>query len=153
MNLEFKKRIEKTKGLFEQLHSSPVLTLLPKSLPAVPAIYVFLENGKPVHVGRTRNLKKRSRGHIAKSHYSASFAFKRARIATGNEKASYKVEGSRNALVAADSPFLTEFTRQIELVKLMQVKFLHVEDPIDQYLLELYAAMEYGTSMSEFDTH
>ncbi len=63
------------------------------------------------------------------------------------------MEGSRNALVAADSPFLTEFTRQIELVKLMQVKFLHVEDPIDQYLLELYAAMEYGTSMSEFDTH
>jgi hypothetical protein len=153
MNTEFEKRILRTKDLFLQLHNSPVVPLKPKLMPRVPAIYVFLENGEPVHVGRTRNLKNRSRGHITKNHYSASFAFKRARKASGNEKASYKSEGSRNSLVAADSPFLTEFIRQIELVKLMQVKFLHVEDPIDQYLLELYAAMEYRTCMTEFDTH
>jgi hypothetical protein len=43
-------------------------------------VYVFLEDGFPVHVGRTRNLGGRLRGHITKSHFSASFAFKRTRI-------------------------------------------------------------------------
>lgn len=35
----------------------------------------------------------------------------------------------------------------------MDVKFVEVTDPILQYLLELYAHMEYGLPLDEFDTH
>ncbi len=35
----------------------------------------------------------------------------------------------------------------------MIVKFLLVVDPIDQYLLELYAVLELGMPLDEFDTH
>ena len=153
MNEEFNRRVMKVEELFAQLHNSPALPLQPSTLPEKQAIYVFLEDNKPVHVGRTRNLKRRSRGHISNSHFSASFAFKRARVATGNEKASYKAQGSRNSLIKDDTVFFAEFTRQIGLVKNMQIKYLLLDDPIDQYLLELYAAMEYKTSLSEFDTH
>jgi hypothetical protein len=113
--------------------------------------YVFFEDGKAVHVGRTRNLQRRLRGHVAKSHYSASFAFKRARRTLG-KLATYVTEGSRSQL-AKDAEFMPEFHRQIEMIKAMQVKFIEVTDPIAQYLLELYAHMEYGLPLDEFDTH
>jgi hypothetical protein len=35
----------------------------------------------------------------------------------------------------------------------MEVQFLEVADPIDQYFLELYAALELGLPTDEFDTH
>lgn len=35
----------------------------------------------------------------------------------------------------------------------MTMRFLPVDCPVDQYLLELYAAMELGLNLDEFDTH
>ncbi len=35
----------------------------------------------------------------------------------------------------------------------MKLRFLEVSDPIDQYFLELYAALELSLSTDEFDTH
>lgn len=52
-----------------------------------------------------------------------------------------------------DQDFLAVFQAAIAEIKTMTVQFLEVSDPIDQYLLELYAAMELGTSTTEFDTH
>lgn len=114
-------------------------------------IYVLFENGKPVHVGRTRNLGQRLRGHVARSHYSASFAFKRARRSL-QRVATYKPEGSRKFL-AADAVFEAEFHRQIDAVKEMKVRFIEVVDPVLQYLLELYACIELQLPLDEFDTH
>ena len=34
----------------------------------------------------------------------------------------------------------------------MTLRFVEVSDPIDQYLFELYAALELGTSLDEFST-
>jgi hypothetical protein len=114
-------------------------------------VYVFLEEGVPVHVGRTRNLGGRLRGHITKSHYSASFAFKRTRIEHG-KTATYVTKGSRSDLLS--DPFFREsFHRQVELVKGMAVLFVEVTDPVQQYLLELYAHLEFGLALDEFDTH
>lgn len=114
-------------------------------------IYIFFEGGQAVHVGRTRNLGGRLRGHTLKSHYSASFAFKRTRRALG-KLATYKSLGSR-AHLSTDEIFQPEFHRQIELVKQMEVRFLEVSDPVLQYLLELYACLELGLPLDEFDTH
>lgn len=35
----------------------------------------------------------------------------------------------------------------------MMVRFLSVADPIDRYLLELYALLERNMPLDEFDTH
>jgi hypothetical protein len=114
-------------------------------------IYVLYEDGRPVHVGRTRNLRKRLQGHCSESHYHASYAFKRARAETG-KRADYKPGNSRKVLAVAPD-FRPAFLRQVQAIRQMQYRFLPVADPVEQYLLELYAAMELGTSMDEFDTH
>ncbi len=67
------------------------------------------------------------------------------------EKASYKSKESRAALAAG--PLKELFADEIEKVRNMQVQYLIVENPAEQYLLELYAAMELGTCLKEFDTH
>ena len=55
--------------------------------------------------------------------------------------------------MAKDPSFEPEFARQIALVKTMQVRFVEVFDPLAQYLLELYAHLEWGLPLDEFDTH
>ncbi len=49
--------------------------------------------------------------------------------------------------------FAAAFAKSLAEVKGMAVRYLQVDDPIDQYLLELYAALELRTSLSEFGTH
>ena len=68
---------------------------------------------RPIHLGRTRNLQQRLRGHITANHYTVT---------------------------------------QIERVKAMPVRFVEVADPVHQYLVELYAHLEYGLPLDEFDT-
>lgn len=131
--------------------AQPEVPLAGSAFPSHPAIYVFYFDGHPVHVGRSRNLKQRLRGHAANSHYSASFAFKRARAKTGL-KATYR-KGEGRAALLENAVFASAFAEALAEVKSMTLRHLVVEDPIDQYLLELYAALELGTSLSEFDTH
>jgi hypothetical protein len=140
------------KELFHSLSNQEARPVTGAGYPKSPAIYVFLEEDRAIHVGRTRNLRQRVAGHISSSHYSASFAFKETRRITDNLKASYKSVGSRSALFA-ESTFRNEFDKQLVRLRTCTIKFLIVDDPVDQYLLELYAALEYGTSLTEFDTH
>jgi transposase InsO family protein len=152
MNPVFAETVRTIPDLFDRLHNAPPLdgkgTAAQKGLAGV---YVFLEDGKVVHVGRTRNLQGRLRAHSANSHHSASFAFKRARRALGMA-ATYKTAGSRADLLAMEA-FRQEFDRQRQAVRGFKVRFLAVADPVRQYLLELYAHMEYGLPLDEFDTH
>src|SRR6266851_4767123 len=113
--------------------------------------YVFFENDVPQHVGRTRNLQQRLRGHITASHYTATYAFKMARRHLGLP-VTYNTVGGRGQL-QNDPVFRPEFLRQIERVKAMQVRFVDITDPVHQYLVELYAHLEYGLPLDEFDTH
>ncbi|MBB3020400.1 hypothetical protein FHR70_003481 [Microvirga lupini] len=152
MNTMFHTATSAVPVLFAQLMSSPAFHQ--KGIAAQrgkAGIYVFFEDGVPVHVGRTRNLGGRLRGHITRSHYSASFAFKRARRALARA-ATYTTEGSRGHL-SKDPVFGAEFHRQIEAVRAMQVRFVEVTDPVLQYLLELYACLELQLPLDEFDTH
>jgi hypothetical protein len=45
------------------------------------------------------------------------------------------------------------FTKHIASLKGLQVKWLVVENDIDQYLLELYVAMEFNLALDEFGNH
>lgn len=67
-------------------------------------------------------------------------------------KASYKKGEGRGALLA-DPVFGAAFAKALAEVRGMTLRYLVVPDPIDQYLLELYAALELETSLTEFDTH
>lgn len=152
MNQLFQQATAAIPQLFEQLMDSPPFEAKGiVSQKKKAGIYLFLENGKPVHIGRTRDLGGRLRGHISRSHYSASFAFKRTRIVHG-VTATYVTKGSRKEL-ATDPVFKAAFYEQIDLVKRMEVRFVEVPDPIQQYLLELYAHLELGLRLDEFDTH
>lgn len=151
-NPHFRDAVAAVPDLFARLMaSSPFTEKGTAAQKGQTGIYVLFEDGAPVHVGRTRNLSGRLRAHVVRSHNSASFAFKRARRIL-NKVATYKPEGSRKALVA-DSVFGPEFFRQIDAVKAMEVRFVEVADPVRQYLLELYACMELGLPLDEFDTH
>lgn len=152
MNAEFLSKITTIATRFRDLAAAPLLPMRGgPSHSTAGGIYVLYECGQPVHVGRTRNLRKRLQGHCSESHYHASYAFKRARAETG-KRADYKPGNSRKVLAAAPE-FRPAFLRQVQAIRQMEYRFLPVADPVEQYLLELYAAMELGTSMDEFDTH
>ncbi|HYC74276.1 hypothetical protein [Brevundimonas sp.] len=151
VNREYAERILRPPLLFAQLMAAPLVEIRGAVLPGTPAIYAFYLAGEPVHVGRTRNLRQRLRGHVSNSHYSASFAFKPARGATGLTATYRKGEG--RAALLENPVFRDAFDHALAEVQGMSVRYLAVADPIDQYLLELYAALELGTSLSEFDTH
>lgn len=152
MNVHFQTATAAIPALFQQLMAStPFEAKGILSQKNKAGIYLFLEDGKPVHVGRTRDLGGRLRGHITKNHSSASFAFKRTRVVHGRKR-TYVSEGSRKAL-SIDPIFKATFHEQIALVKKMMVRFVEVTDPVQQYLLELYAHLELRLDLDEFDTH
>ena len=93
VNRDYAQRILRPPVLFAQLLAMPLQTIRGTRFPRDPAIYVFYLDGEPVHVGRTRNLRQRLRGHVTDSHFSASFAFKRARGATGLQATYRKGQG------------------------------------------------------------
>ncbi len=148
---EFFTRTEKMPLLFSQLKDAPLYCMKPRnSWKKLHAIYTFYEGEVCRHVGRTRNLQQRVRGHLANSHYSASFAFGQTKKILGI-KASYR-KGEGRADLFKQANFSEEFKRQRDRLEGMKLQFLEVTDPIDQYLLELYAAMELETSLLEFET-
>jgi hypothetical protein len=152
MNQRFAATVDRIPALFDALaKSEAVIEKGSSSLKGKAGVYAFFESGTAVHVGRTRNLLARLRSHVSKNHNAASFAFKRTRKKL-NVIATYKAEGGRAALVK-DKTFGPEFVDQIGLVRNMDVRFVEVPDPLEQYLLELYAAIEWGLSLEEFDTH
>lgn len=132
------------------LESEPLQKPRAVQYKGLKGIYAFSEDGDIVHIGRTRNLAGRMRSHVTANENSASFAFKRARRITG-KLPTYKPEGSRKDLLG-DGEFRSEFLRQIEAVRNMAVRFVKVESPELQYLVELYAHLELDLPTDEFDT-
>ena len=152
MNEQYRSHVDQMPALFEQLLKAERFPMKPRAdWKQRRAIYIIWLDGKAVHVGRTRNLQGRVRGHVSNSHYSASFAFKQARR-TLSVVASYTPENSRSALFARPD-FYAEFAKHRELLQAGEITFLEVNNPVDQYLLELYAAIELGLELDEFDTH
>lgn len=152
MNKMFASHTARMPSLFRELMNAEPLPVNAAGHPAAPGIYLLIDgSGSVQHVGRTRNLRQRLRAHRTANHNSASFAFKRARRELGIV-ASYKKTNSRAAL-QADEIFGACFRRHVDAVSAMTVRFLSVTDPIDQYLLELYAVLELNMPLDEFDTH
>ena len=151
MNSIFKQKIEELPRLYQELTHRPKSIIRETKIPKIPAIYIFYEEGKAVHVGRSNNLKSRVYSHGYNNHNAASFAFKRARKRGGYEKASYSTKDSRKEL--AKGALKGIFAEEVAKVKEMEIQYLEVKDPVTQYLLELYTTLEVGLGLEEFDTH
>jgi len=157
MERSFRQYIGALDPLLKRLTGMQPVTIatLPKDAPD-QCIYLFSEGGRHLYVGRTKrqSLRQRLHQHSADSsrHHDAPFAFKLAREATGNVRASYKPKGSRKAL-AADPKFKKAFANGKARVRNMELRYVAVEDSLMQTLLEIYAAFVLKTPYNDFDTH
>lgn len=152
MNEVFRQHVEHLHGKFEALMAMDPVTLdrLPKVVPK-SGIYLFSEGPTYLYVGRSKRLRDRLRYHSGPAQ-DAPFAFKLAREATGNMKASYSTRGSRKELLA-DPVFKTAFQAAKDRIRRMDIRFVEEGDSNRQALLEIYATICVGAPYNDFDTH
>jgi hypothetical protein len=155
MEERFATVIESLHPSFEKLlRMEPVATeTLPRQLPT-SGVYLFTEGAHHLYVGRSNRLRSRIRLHGAASakHNVAAFAFRIAREATGNTRATYKPEGSRKSLVEQPA-FARAFSEAKARIRAMHVRYVEEPDQLRQALLEIYVAVVLGTPFNDFDTH
>ncbi len=156
MDAKFISHIEALKPQLSRLLEMPPVS--PISLPNKMfkrGVYLLSEGDKHLYVGRSNDIKKRIGRHCrpGATHRMAAFAFRLAREATGNLKATYKKgEGSRTALME-DVTFVAAFNVAKERIRIMNLRFVEEIDPVRQALLEIYVAVVLNTPYNDFDNH
>ncbi|HOJ07764.1 MAG: GIY-YIG nuclease family protein [Ignavibacteriota bacterium] len=155
MDKKFNSYIDKLPSLLNELLLMPPVkpTILPKGLP-LRGIYLFTEEDIHLYVGRSNNIKRRIQYHcrLSSDHNKATFAFRIARSETNLERATYKTEGSRKQL--EDNPiFGPVFIKAKERIRVMELRFIEVNDPVQQALLEIYIAITLNTPFNDFENH
>ena len=115
---------------------------------------MFSEGRQHLYVGRTNGIRRRLQNHcrISGTHDTATFAFRIARQATGQTKASYAKASSRDQL-SKDPVFGPEFKRAKQRVNTMDIRFVEETDAVRQALLEIYVALALETTFNDFDNH
>ena len=155
MDPQFRKKVEALDVKLKQLRDMQAVKRhnLPKGMPE-KGIYLFTERGKHKYVGRSRNLRSRllEHGRPSSNHYMATFAFRLAREKVGKTIATYKKSGARSDLERSPA-FAKAFDEAKERVARMDIRFVEEDDPTQQALLEIYAAIALGTPHNDFDTH
>jgi predicted GIY-YIG superfamily endonuclease len=141
--------------LNDLISSSPIVFEELPSKPKLSGVYVFFENDIPIYVGRTRNLRARLKSHYNLTNPNmASFVFLLASDSYGRKKASYKKEDSRKAIYGDEYFKNNHFMPANERLKKMKIRFIEINDPKEQHIFEIYAAMALGTEKyNSFDTH
>ena len=115
-------------------------------------LYIFSEDGHALYVGRTDKMRKRLQYHTWNNHNQATFAFLLAREQTGNKKATYEKEGSRNDLLSQPA-FRSVFDSARGRIKRMDIQFIEELNPIRQVLLEVRASLQAKAKYNDFDNH
>jgi len=156
MDAKFLSHVEALKPQLSRLFAMEPVT--PESLPTKmfkKGIYLLSEGDDHLYVGRSNDLKKRIGRHSnpGATHGMAAFAFRLAREATGNLKATYKKgEGSRSTLME-DEKFVAAFDSAKARIRRMSLRFVEEIDPVRQALLEIYVATVLSTPYNDFDNH
>lgn len=137
------------------LAMSPVPPLeLPFNAPK-EGVYVLTERGVHLYVGRSNDIRGRLGRHCREgaTHRMAAFAFRLARKATGNLKASYKRDRlSRNGLMEQPA-FVAAFVDAKARIRAMEARYVEETHPVRQSLLEIYVAVTLNTPFNDFDNH
>jgi hypothetical protein len=155
MDARFRSLVESLEPQYQKLVSMPPVRFgaLPQSIPE-RGIYLFSEGASHLYVGRTNGIRKRLQNHcrLSGTHFSATFAFRIARLETGRVKATYAPTGSRSELVV-DPVFGPAFEAAKRRVNVMDIRFVEERDPVRQALLEIYVAQVLETPFNDFDNH
>ena len=109
--------------------------------------YVLLEDSKPIYVGISRGVLARLRQHFTgKTHFYASLAYAIAqrRIST---------KGKRSEVMNVPA-FKKAFASAQLYLRTMHVSFVEIENPLELYVFEAFAAIELRTyEWNTFRTH
>ena len=109
--------------------------------------YVLLEGERPVYVGISRKVLSRLRQHLrGRTHFDASlvYAVAQRRCPT---------PGSRSAAMES-LVFQHAFAEAQAYLRTLRVAFIEIENPLELYVFEAYAAMNLGThEWNTFRTH
>jgi hypothetical protein len=155
MDARFRSLVESLEPQYQKLVAMPPVRFgaLPRSIPE-RGIYLFSEGASHLYVGRTNGIRKRLQNHcrLSGTHFSATFAFRIARLETGKLKATYAPTGSRAELVV-DPVFGPAFEAAKRRVNVMDIRFVEEPDPVRQALLEIYVAQVLETPFNDFDNH
>lgn len=109
--------------------------------------YVLLEGTRPIYVGISRKVLSRVRQHmLGRTHFDASLAYLIAqrRLPT---------KGQRS--VNMENPeFRVAFASAQEYLRSLCIAAVRIDNPLELYIFEAYAAMALGTSeWNSFRTH
>ncbi len=151
MSAGFDSLLEQTKDSFKCLLAKPLIPVKDASrIPLQSAgIYVFYENGKPLRVGTTTDVRKRIRQHHGRSFRSAAFAKRLARCATGIKGGTRPGEGWKTQ-AGQNSRLDDEFEKAGKRICEMSVRWVEESHADSRYLLEFYAAKKLGTPHNNF---
>ncbi|HEY9083706.1 MAG: hypothetical protein COA31_005470 [Flavobacteriales bacterium] len=152
MNKIFQERIDKLSSQFVTLQNCK--SIKRDNLSSVPnrGIYLFIVKGIPIYVGRTNRMRARLLEHSRPSskHNAASFAFKLAKEQANKMCIDTKLK--RSALVK-DKKFNKLFSKSKQQVAAMDIKYIEINNPIEQYLFELYVSEMLKTPYNDFENH
>ena len=156
MDETFRAYVESLRPKLERLLAMPPVkpTCLPSQMPKA-GVYVFSEAGRHLYVGRSNDIRGRIGRHSrpGATHRMAAFAFRLAREATGNLRASYKKgEGSRAGLME-NLTFVDAFTSAKARICRMDLRYVEETDPVRQTLLEVYVAVVLEARYNDFYNH
>ena len=109
--------------------------------------YVLLKQSKPIYVGISRKVLSRIRQHVTgSSHFDASLVY-----AVAQRRRPTK--GHRGTAME-DATFLAEFGKAQKYLRSLSVAFIEIQNSLELYVFEAYAAMELDTSeWNTFRTH
>lgn len=156
MDAKFVAHVESLRPKLDRLLAMPPVkpAHLPSQMPKA-GVYVLSEAGRYLYVGRSNDIRGRIGRHSrpGANHRMAAFAFRLAREATGNVRASYKKgEGSRAGLM--ENPIFVEaFTSANTRICEMELRYVEETDPVRQALLEVYVAVVLEAKYNDFDNH
>ena len=153
MKGDFKEIVDKFPLWLDRLQKSPSLSR--DQLGTVPnqGIYVYYDKkDRPLYVGRSDRMKTRLLEHSRPSsgHTSATFAFILAKEKMQNPN--HKNKKSRTDL-QIDSEFSEKYDEAKNEVAKMGVRVIEIENPVEQALFEIYAALELATPYNAWGNH
>lgn len=109
--------------------------------------YVLIDRGTPIYVGISRGVISRLRQHVrGQTHFDASLAYRIACVR-------HEHNLTRAAAMDLDE-FRVQFQLSQEYLRSLQVAFVEIENPLELYVFEAFAALELDTGeWNTFATH
>jgi hypothetical protein len=149
MHPKFREAVESLHSKYEALVGALPYDRTAK-LP-LEGVYLFCEHGKPLYVGRSKNIPQRRGEHCNPSSGTNKAAL--ARLIACDELGLERDYGLGRDKFKKDPRFDEAFRRAKSRVALMEFRAVPENDPARQALLEVYCAVAGEAKFNSFETH